>query len=85
MVESKVGCVNQIRNTKFNLDIFEQTLKASEPTTKLVNMETLIFMRYQLDSKEIKCPFQWWAKHEPIFPILHFLAGQILEIVGVTN
>jgi hypothetical protein len=82
MVESKVECVNQIRDTKFNLDIFEQTPKASEPTTKLVNREMLIFMCYQVDSKEIKCPFQWWAKHEPIFPILDFLAGEILEIVG---
>jgi len=66
----------------FDLGIFEQTLKASEPTTKLVNREMLIFIRYQVDSKEIKCLFQWWAKHEAIFPILDFLVGQIVQIVG---
>jgi hypothetical protein len=82
MIESKVGCVDQIRDTKFNLDIFEQTPRASEPTTKLINTEMLIFIHYQVDSKEIKCPFQWCAKHEAIFPILDFLVGQILEIVG---
>ncbi len=42
----------------------------------------LIFMHYQVDSKEIKCSFQWWAKHEAIFPILDLLVGQILKIVG---
>jgi len=35
-----------------------------------------------VDSKEIKCRFQWWAKHEAIFSILDFLVGQVLEIVG---
>jgi hypothetical protein len=29
-------------------------------------------MCYQADSKEIKCHFQWWAKHEAMFPILDF-------------
>jgi hypothetical protein len=33
-----------------------------------------------VDSKEIKCPFQWWGKHEAMFP-LSCLACQILGIV----
>jgi len=41
----------------------------------------LIFKCYQVDSKGIKCFFQWWAKHETIFPIIVFLACQILRIV----
>jgi hypothetical protein len=41
----------------------------------------LIFKRYQVDSKEIKYPLQWWAKHEAMFPIIVFLACQILGIV----
>ncbi len=81
MVESKVEFVDKIKDTKFDLDILEQTHRTSEPTTKLVNREMLIFMRYEMDSKEIKCHFQLWAKHEAIFPILDFLVGQILEIV----
>ncbi len=32
--------------------------------------------------KEIKCPLQWWEKNETMFPIVGFLACQILGIVG---
>jgi hypothetical protein len=41
----------------------------------------LIFRHYQVDSKEIKCPLQWWEKHEIMFPIVGFLAHQITGIV----
>ncbi len=43
-----------------NLDIFEMITSSSEPITKLVNRELLIFKRFQVDLKEIKCPLQWW-------------------------
>jgi len=42
----------------------------------------LIFKRYQLYVKDIKCLFQWWQKHETMFPIVGFLARQILGVVG---
>ncbi len=32
--------------------------------------------------KKIKCPLQWWQKHESMFPIVDFLAQQILGFVG---
>jgi hypothetical protein len=35
-----------------------------------------------LNVKDIKCPFQWWQKHEAMFFTIGFLAQQILEIVG---
>ncbi len=35
-----------------------------------------------MDPKEIKCPLQWWQKHESTFPTIGFLAQQILRIVG---
>ncbi len=35
-----------------------------------------------MDPKEIKCPLQRWQKHESMFPIVGFLAQQILRIVG---
>jgi hypothetical protein len=41
----------------------------------------LIFKWYQVHSKEIKCPFQWWTKHEAMFSIIVFLVHQILGIV----
>jgi hypothetical protein len=42
----------------------------------------LVFKHYQIDPKEIKCPFQWWGKHDAMFVIVGFLACQILGIVG---
>jgi len=55
------------------LDIFEQTTSTSELTEKLVKMGLMIFKKYQLDVNDIKCPFQWWQKHEVMFPIVGFL------------
>ncbi len=53
-----------------NLNIFEMTANINEPMTKLVNKELLIFKRFHMDSKEIRCPLQWWQKHEYMFPII---------------
>jgi hypothetical protein len=39
-----------------NLDIFEMIASTSEPTIELVNRELLIFRRFQMDPKKIKCP-----------------------------
>jgi len=64
------------------LDIFEQTINTSEPTKKLVKRELLIFKRYQLDVKDIKCLLEWWQKHEAMFLIVRFLAQHSLGIVG---
>jgi len=55
------------------LDIFEQTTSTNEPIEELVKKELLIFKRYQLDAKNIKCPLQWWLKHEAIFLKIGFL------------
>jgi hypothetical protein len=38
------------------LDIFEQTASISELAEELVKRELLVFRRYQLDVKDIKCP-----------------------------
>ncbi len=35
-----------------------------------------------MDVKDIKCPLQWWEKHESMFPTSSFCAKQILGIVG---
>ncbi len=34
-----------------------------------------------MDSKEIKCFLQRWAKYETMFPIVGFLAWKILRLV----
>jgi len=50
---------------------------------ELVKRELMIFRRYQLDIKDIKCPLQWWQKHEVMLLTIGFLARQILGIVGL--
>jgi hypothetical protein len=42
------------------------TINTNEPT--LVNNEFLIFKHFQVEVKNIKCPLQWWEKHESMFP-----------------
>jgi hypothetical protein len=77
LVEVENVFVNISVDEDCSLDIFEQTTNTSEPTKELVNKELLIFKRYQVDVKEIKCPLQWWQKHESMFPIVRFLIRQI--------
>jgi hypothetical protein len=69
-------------NEESNLDIFEMFAKTNEPTQEVVNKEWLIFIRFQMNVKEIKCPLKWWAKHKSLFPIVAFLNHQILGIIG---
>jgi len=57
------------------------TVNTSVSMAKLVNKELLIFRRFQMDPKEIKCPLQRWQKHESMFPTVGSLAQQILQIV----
>jgi hypothetical protein len=61
-----------------NLDIFEQIANTNEPTKELVNTELLIFKRYQVDVNKIKCPLQWWQKHESMFQSWDFLGFKII-------
>jgi hypothetical protein len=34
-----------------------------------------------MDTKDIKCPLQWWEKHESMFATIGFLACQIFIII----
>jgi hypothetical protein len=82
LVESKGGVVDRRVEEDNNLNIFEMIANTSELTTKLINRELLIFMHYQMDVNDIKCPLQWWEKHDNMFLIVGFCARQILRIVG---
>jgi hypothetical protein len=77
-----VECVYQTGDEDSSLDIFQQTTSTSEPSKELVTKELLIFKHYQVDPKNIKCPLQWWGKHEAMFLTFGFLACQILSIIG---
>jgi hypothetical protein len=48
LVESRRGVVDQRVEEDKNFDIFEMIANISEPTTKLVNRELLIFRHYQV-------------------------------------
>ncbi len=74
LVEFEGGIVDQRFEEDNNLDIFEMKTSKSEPTMKLINKELLIFKRYEKDVKDIKCPLQWWEKHENMFPTIGFYA-----------
>jgi hypothetical protein len=65
-----------------NLDIFKMTTNINELMKKLVNRKLLIFKRFQMNVKDIKCHYQWLEKHEFMFLIIRFLAYQILSIIG---
>jgi len=54
LAESERGIVDQGVEEDRNLDIFEMTNNITEPTMKLIIKELLIFMRYQVDVKDIK-------------------------------
>jgi hypothetical protein len=52
-----------------------------QKSLKFVNKEILIFRKFEMDTKDIKCPLQWWEKHESMFPTIGFLACQILILL----
>ncbi len=72
LVEFERGVVEQKVEVDNNLDIFEMTTSISELVTNLVNRELLSFRHYQVDFKDIKCPLQWWEKHESMFLTIGF-------------
>ncbi len=60
LVRSETSSANQnIFDQDCSLDIFEQTSSTNEPIEELVKKELLIFRRYQLHVKDMKCPLQW--------------------------
>jgi len=58
MVEFERDVIDQRVEEDMSLDIFEMTTNTSDLTMELVNRELLIFSRYQVDVKNIKCPLQ---------------------------
>jgi hypothetical protein len=70
----QVGCLDQTTNANCDLNSFEQTPNLSGLVRELMTKEMLIFKHYQMDSKDMKWPLKWWAKHETMFPIVVFLA-----------
>jgi hypothetical protein len=66
----EISCQNPNKNCGSN--IFEQIASTNELMKKLVGRKLLIFKRYQVHIKNIKCPLQWREKHKSIFLIIDF-------------
>jgi hypothetical protein len=56
LAKSERGIIDKGVEEDRSFDIFEMTNNTSEPTMKLIIREILIFMRYQVDVKDIKFP-----------------------------
>ncbi len=54
--KSKRGVIDQRDAKDNNLDMFKMTTNTRVLTTKLINRQLLIFKRYQVNVKDIKCP-----------------------------
>jgi hypothetical protein len=71
----EVGHACETTYANSDLDSFEQICSPSEPSIELITREMLICRCYQVDAKDIKCSFQWWANHKTMFAIVVFFGA----------
>jgi len=65
-------------NEDNSLDIFDMVISTNELIKKPFNKKLMIFRRFQMDAKYIKCLLEWWKKHESM---LVFFSRKILGII----
>jgi len=54
---AKFGLVANMQIDEENsLDIFEMFIDTTKPTKKVVNKDLMVFKRFKVDVKHIKCP-----------------------------
>jgi hypothetical protein len=73
MEKSKIDYVDQTTNAKSNLNFLTNSQNNST-NEKTNHQKNIIFKHCQVDTKEIKCPFEWWGKGEAMFHIVGLLA-----------
>jgi hypothetical protein len=62
-----------------NLDILDMFARTNEPTKEVVNKELLMFKRFEVDVKDIKCSFRVMGISTSLyFQLLHFLIVRFL-------
>jgi hypothetical protein len=66
MIES-IGCVDQIGDEDFYLDIFQQIASTNEPSKELVTKELLIFRHNRMDLKTLCVFFNGGENMKPCF------------------
>jgi hypothetical protein len=77
---AKFGLVTNMQIDE-EMDIFEMFARTSELAKEVVNKELLMFRRFQVDVKDIKCPLEWWLKHKSLFQLWHFLLVRFLALL----
>jgi hypothetical protein len=71
----KLGHVASMQIDEENsFNIFEMFGRKSESTKEVLNKELQMSRKCQVDVKDIKCPLEWWVKHEYLFPSMTFFA-----------
>jgi len=66
-------------NEDNSLDIFEMVTYTHKLIKEHVNKKLMIFHKFQMDGKDIKCLLEWWKKHESM---LVFFSRQLLGIIN---
>ncbi len=66
-------------NEDNSLDIFEMVTRTHKLIKEAVNKKLMIFHKFQMDGKDIKCLLEWWKKHESM---LVFFSRQLLGIIN---
>jgi hypothetical protein len=80
------SCMWRTKNwQEFQFGFFEQITNTSEPLKEHVTKELLILTQYQMDSKEIRCHFQWLRTQEVVFLIVDFFHLPNLRHCKITN
>jgi len=51
--------VNKFDEDNSLYNIFEMVVGTNEPAKELVNWELMIFHKFQVDAKDIKCLLEW--------------------------
>jgi len=68
----KFHCKYKIDENK-SLNIFEMVVGTCELAKDFLIKNCWYFFVDIRDAKDIKCPLEWWKKHETMFPIVSFL------------
>jgi hypothetical protein len=69
-------------NEDNSLDIFEMVISTDDLTKEPINQKLIIFRRFQVNAKDIKCPLEWWKNMNLCPNYWFFFSKQILGIIG---
>jgi hypothetical protein len=72
---------NMQTNEKNSLNILKCLLETMNQQRRWWTKNCWCLEGFKVDVKDIKCPLEWWAKHESLFPIVAFLFIKFLALL----